>query len=470
MFKLRSGDLEAIDRDSLRILAEIGVRVDDEALRGLALQKGALPGRTNDRVCFPAELVRECVEMAPAKARFADAAGRVTPLGAGSPPTFWTGAALNYVSGRDVRPITGEDLARFVRVADGLDGVFGVVGTSVAEVAPKARDIVGLRIMAFNTRKHLRPLLFNADNVKPMLEIAEVVAAGKPLEKRPVISFGYSCLSPLHWVRITTELWRNSSGHRIPLMINGEPIAGATSPVTLAGSLALSNAEILSGVVLAQLLEPGRPVIHNLGFAHVTDMRTGACLSGSSECALLAWAGARLAAYYKLPSASWMCTESFTDDPQSSMEKMLTAFAHVAGGVNIIWGMGQLESQKSLSPVQLVMDNEIGLALRRVAQGFVVDAENLAFEVIEEVVAGGGEFLSHEHTLRHFRTVLSESALLARSTRDAWAAKGATTLAERAAETAERILAGPPTDHLTDEQKKAILAIEQRELKRLGAA
>jgi trimethylamine--corrinoid protein Co-methyltransferase len=235
--------------------------------------------------------------------------------------------------------------------------------------------------------------------------------------------------------------------------------------VTLAGSLALSNAEILAGVTLAQLLEPGRPVVHNLGFAHVADMRTVACLSGAAECALLAAAGAKLAAFYGLPSASWMCTDSFLDDEQAALEKMLTGLAHVAAGVNLIWGLGQLESQKSLSPVQLVMDDEIARVLLRARRGFAVNEESLAFDVIREHVAEGAEFLAHEHTLRHFRAELSESPLLARTRRELWQASGATSLSERAAERMREILAAPKRECLTADQRREILAIEARALR-----
>jgi len=467
VFDLTASDVEQIDRTSLRILDEIGVRVDDAPLRDLALKAGARPGRDADWIRLPPEMVREHVRLAPREARYADCSGRVTAMGPGSEPTFWTGAALNYVTGRQSRPITGADLSEFARLADAMPAVFAVVGTSVDDVPPTVRDVVGFRIMAEATGKHLRPLLFTAAGVRPIIEMAEVVAGGAPLGDRPLVSFGYSCLSPLHWSQISADLWRESAGHRLPVMLNGEPIAGATSPVTLAGSLALSNAEILAGVVLVQLIEPGRPVVHNLGFAHVTDMRTAACLAGSAECALMAWAGAQLAAHYGLPCASWMCTDAFMDDEQASMEKVLTGFAHVLGGVNIIWGMGQLQSEKALSPVQLVMDEEVAQALRRWWRGVRVDDETLALDVIRDVVSGGEQFLAHDHTLRHFREELGESRLLARTQREAWEAAGSTRLADRAAERVRQILSEPQPERLTDTQRRDLRAIEQRAVKHI---
>jgi trimethylamine--corrinoid protein Co-methyltransferase len=465
MFALSGTEIERIDRASLRILEEIGVRVDDADLRGRALKAGARPGRSADWILMPTALVRKLVALAPSTARYADCQGCVTEVGPGRESTFWTGAALNYIEGGQSRAITSADLAAFTRVADALDTVFATVGTSLADVPPQARDVVGLRVMAENTRKHLRPLLFSAANVPAMVEIAQIIAGGRDLKEGSPVSFGYSCLSPLHWSQITIDMWRNSAGHRIPVMLNGEPIAGATSPVTLAGSVALSNAEILSGAALCQLVEEGRPVIHNLGFAHALDMRSAACLSGSPECAMMAHAGARLAAYYNLPSASWMCTDSLLDDEQSTLEKMITGVAHVHGNVSVIWGMGQLETEKSLSAVQLVMDHEVALALRRLQAGFEVNDDTLAYDAIRDVVEGGQEFISHEHTLANFRRELSNSPLLNRVLRRDWENGGSTTFSARAKHKVEEILAAPAKSCLTDQQRKDIAKVEQQVLK-----
>lgn len=460
MWHLTETDIQRIDQTSLKILDEIGMRVDDDALRDQALAAGARPGRQADWITLPPEMVREYVAAAPSEARYADRTGNLTVMSPGAQPTFWTGAALEYITGRQSRAITAADLAEFTRLADAMPAVFAVVGTAVAEAPPPARDVVGLRLMAENTGKHLRPLLFSGANAAVLIEMAEVLCDGVPLVERPLLSFGYSCLSPLHWAQVNVDLWRGTAGHRLPVMLNGEPVTGATSPVTLAGAVALANAEILGGVVLVQLVEPGRPVVHNMGFAHVTDMRTAACLAGSAECALMAHAGARLAAHYGLPCASWMDTDSFCDDAQAGYEMALTGLAHVLGGVNCIWGMGQLQSQKALSPAQLVMDNDLAQGLLRYWRGFEVDDETLAYDVIRDVVVEGEQFMMHEHTMRHFREVNLEAPLLARTQRANWEAAGSTTWTERAEAKVQEILAEEPKVHVNDDQRRALERIE----------
>ncbi len=468
MLHITNDTIERINHDSLRILSEIGVRIDDDELRGLAIAAGAVAGKKPDTVCLPSEMVHEYVAMAPSAINYADCDGHKVELKPGGEVTFWTGAALNYLTDGKCQAITSDNLRDFTRVANEMDALWAVVGTSLAEVPPPVRDIAGLAIMAKNTRKHLRPLLFDTASVPAMIEIAEIIADGATLAEKPLLSLGYSCLPPLHWSKISTDLWRHSAGKQIPLMLNGEPITGMTSPITLAGTLSLANAEVIAGVVLVQLLEPGRPVVHNVGFAHSADMRTAACLSGTVECALMASAGARLAASWNLPSASWMCTDSFADDEQASMEKMLTGFAHAAAGVNVIWGMGQLESEMTISLVQLVMDNELALAMGRWREGIAADDDSLAFDVISKVIEGDEDFLTHEHTLSNFRQVLTESDLLTRTNRAAWQADGATTLAERAQTRVDEILASEPKAHLSDQQRKDIDAIVDREMGRVS--
>jgi len=457
--------LERIDAESLRILAQVGVRIDDQALRQRAILSGAAAAPSGGRVRLPAEMVREFRQQAPSRVLLADGQGKLTEVGPGCAPTFWTGAALDYVTGRAARAFTAADLADFARLADSLDGVFAVVGTSIEEVPPSARDFVGFSILAGNTSKHLRPLLFTAAGVEPIIEMAEVLAEGQPLAECPVVSFGYTALSGLRWPEVCTEMWRRSSGYKLPVMVNAEPLAGGTTPATLAGSIAMSNAAALSGVVLTQLLEPGRPVIYNIGFAHAMDMRGGTCLAGSAQCALLGSVGGQLGRFYNLPSAAWMGTDALMDDQQASMEKALTGFAYAQAGCDVIWGMGQLGGGRALSPVQLLMDNELVRGVRRFRRGIDVDANSLSFEAVREVLETGADFLGHPHTLRHFRDELSVSDLLNRSVRETWEQAGAPSLAEKAQQRARESLQSDRPPKLTDAQAREIEQIKQRALK-----
>lgn len=245
------------------------------------------------------------------------------------------------------------------------------------------------------------------------------------------------------------------------MMINSEPTAGATSPVTLGGTLMLANAEALSGVVIVQTLEPGRPCVFNLGFAHTMDMRHAITRTGGPENGIMGAIGAEFARMRGLPSASWMSTESMVADEQAAWEKMNVGLMHALAGVNIIWGIGQLESQRTMSPEMMVIDNEIVGAALRAARMPTVDDDALAYEVIAEMAAVP-DYLSHPHTLDHFRTELFEADLGFVGRREGWQAAGACTARERARARVEQILSEPAVSRLDEGRERELLSIEAR--------
>ena len=230
-------------------------------------------------------------------------------------------------------------------------------------------------------------------------------------------SVGFTAHGPLRWTNLSLEIFRRSAGHGIPATINGEPMAGVSGPVTIAGAAAVGNAEILAGLVVNQLLEPGRPMIYNLGLAHVFDMKSATAVTGGPENALFAGISAAMGRFYNIPSSSWVSTESCFTDQQAGLEKMFGFQTHSSNGVSLIWGMGQLESELSMSLGQLVMDNEMIRYARRYQGGVVVDETTLQYDLIREVGIAGS-YLETDHTLLNFRQQLFEPHLLNRKVRE----------------------------------------------------
>jgi trimethylamine--corrinoid protein Co-methyltransferase len=296
-----------------------------------------------------------------------------------------------------------------------------------------------------------------------MLEMGQVLADGALLAERPLLSFGYSIVSPLHWTPTGLGSMRNTAGHGLPFMINSEPMGGGSAPVTLAGCLVLANADVLSGIVIAQLLERGRPVIYNAGFAHVLDMSTAVALTGAPENALLQSAGADLARFHNLPSASWMSTEAMVVDAQAAAETMITGLAHASNGVNIVWGAGNLESTLCMSAEKLVIDDEIIGSIRRYVRGIEVSEETLALDLIREL-GHRPDYLWNEHTLAHFQEEIRHSRLPVRCKREAWENQGSRAWDERAAERVREILGQPAVLQVTPEQERELTRIVDRHL------
>jgi len=456
---LSDSDLERIDRAAKDLLQNPGVRIDDEETARRLLSCGAKPGAGSGVIRFPGEMVKEYLSLAPESFFLADRAGRKRKVSPETESAFWTGAALFYLDREGFRLIDRKDLAHFSRVVEALPEVDGIVGTSTEDTPPVHRDFVGLRIMAENTRKHLRALSFAPRGGEAMVEMAKALCGGKSLKENPILSVGFTAHGPLRWTSLALGVFKATSGHGIPCTVNGEPMAGASAPVTLAGTVVVGTAEILSGIVINQILEPARPCFFNLGFAHVMDMKSGFAVTGGPENALLAVAGGDLARHYRIPSVSWMCSDSLFYDAQNALEKMLAALTHAQARVSVVWGVGSTESEKTLSPVQAVIDNEIIGMVKKYLAGFPVEEETLALEEIRKVGICG-EFLSSEHTLAHFRGAFFEPSVLSRTQRSRAGEEG--NIVRRAEKTVERILLSDQEPILEEDVQRELLRIEER--------
>ena len=459
MFHLQDEQVRKIDAAARTLLEDPGIMLEDEEIYQAVLKAGAKPGGKPLVARLPVGLIDDCLARAPREVSFADRRGGFQLAGPDSPSRFWTGAALFYLDRRGFRSIRQQDLADFTRIIDALDQVDVIVGTSTEETPPPQRDFVGFRIMAQNTTKHLRALSFSPRGGEAMIEMARVLAGGRNLKEAPLFSMGFTAHGPLRWTALALGVYRKTAGYGIPVTVNGEPMAGASAPVTLAGTAAVGTAEILAGIVVNQLLEPGRPCLFNLGFAHVMDMRQGFAVTGGPENVLLAVAGAQLARHYGLPSVSWMCTDSLRYDAQNALEKMLAAVTHTQTGVSTIWGVGQVESEKTISPVQAVIDDEIIAAVRRYLRGFATDEESLAVEEVRRVGICGS-FLDSDHTFAHFRDEVFLPELLVRVQR--MGAGERADLVTRAEDRVESILSGSRQPILDEETERELLAIEKR--------
>ncbi len=455
-------DCEKIHHAALDVLQQVGVRVDDPEIVRLMQGAGATVDPEN-RVHIPADLVKWALGQAPHELKIADRTGRLWNLSPEGGTLVLTGNALYITRGKVRTDLASVDLAELARIVDACDNIHAMVGTSIADYPPTSRDFVGFRIMAENTAKHLRPCIYTPAGARMVMEMAKVLLDGATLRDRPIVSTGFSIISPLHWTALALGVFKETAGLGVPATINSEPLGGATAPVTLAGCLVIGDADTLSGLVINQLLEQGRPCFYNVGFAHVFDMSAGIALTGAPENALLQAAGADMASFHGLPCASWMSTESMCADSQAAFEKMMTGLAHTAAGVNFIWGAGNLESTLAMSPEALVTDNEIAGYFLRFRKGIPVDEESMAMEAIQEA-GRSGDFLNSPHTLKHFRQVLSRAQLAVRGRRGDWQTRGSKTLEESAEERARAILAQEPKIHLDARQTAELKRIEQSAL------
>jgi len=442
----------------LQLLEDPGIKLEHDSIIDLLLKNGARSGVDANVVKIPPQMVAECLEQCPREVVLHDRRGDVWTLAAESEPVFWSCPGMYlYRRGRH-RPFISADMADVARLLEQLKNVQVVFGMALDDIPPTARDVVGLKVMAGSTSKHVRVLCFSPEGAEGIVEMQKVVGA------YPWLSIGFTAHGPLRWTHLALEIFRRTAGHGIPTTVNGEPMAGVSGPVTIAGSAAVGNAEILAGIVVNQLLEPGRPCIHNLGLAHTFDMRTAIAVTGGPENALFARIAAMMGRFYRLPSASWVSTEAMGPDAQAALEKMFGFCAHMESGVSAIWGVGQLESEFTFSPAQAVIDDEMIAYIRRYMRGFEVDEPSLAVKVTRGVGIAGS-FLDDAHTFENFRSELYEPGILLRERRPVWDEKRGKDLVARAEEKAAELMSVPCDGNLTQEQAGELERIASRFLR-----
>ncbi len=446
---MKNDRAEQIHAAALSLLGDPGVRMEQEKVVDLFLKNGAQPGASPDVVRIPKELVAECLARCPAEVPLADRNGKAMVLTSESAPAIWSCPGMKVTTADGVRPSTSEDLAKMARLLDGLEHVQGVFGMAMSDLPPSGCDVAGLNVMANNTHKHLRAFCSTPEGGRTMARMKAVVG------EYPWFSIGFTAHGPLRWTRLALDIFEATSGHGIPVTVNGEPMAGTSGPVTIAGSAAVGNAEILAGICALQLMEPGRPCIYNLGLAHILDMRTAIAVTGGPENALFAKLSAEMGRSYRLPSASWVSTESMCLDAQSAMEKMFGFHTHMASGVSNIWGVGQLESEMTVSPAQAVIDNEMIGYAQRFQRDVTVDSESLALD-LSRAVGIGGSYIAEDHTAENYKSEFFMPEVLFRRRREDWEADGRKTMETRAEEIAQKLIAREVETGLNSDQITAL--------------
>jgi trimethylamine--corrinoid protein Co-methyltransferase len=449
-----------IHEASIDLLDNPGIKIEHDGILKLLKKAGAAIANKSNIVRLPEKLVMECIDRAPSEVNFADRRGGGQIVKPAGKNIIWSVPGMNIFRHGKHRPFLKSDMADIARLIDDLPEVQGVFGMSMDDVHPKIRDVAGLRIMAKNTSKHIRVLSFTPDGADAICEMRDVLGS------YPWFSMGFTAHGPLRWTNLALEIFARTANKNIPISINGEPMAGVSGPVTLAGSAAVGNAEILAGLVINQILEPGRPCIYNLGLSHIFDMRTAIAVTGAPENHLFADISATMGRFYNLPSCSWVSTESMCVDSQAALEKSIGFFSHLQNGVSIIWGVGQLESELTISPAQALIDNEIISYARRLLRGVEVSKETLSVDLTRKVGISG-EFLSSEHTLTNFGSEFFDPSILFRNRRSNWNAEGSKTLQEVAEARSDEIIHKSRNEVLSNEQINELKRIEDSFVNRI---
>ena len=432
---LNQKQIAQVHEATIEILEEVGIKVKSEKAREIFAQGGAAV--EGEIVKISASMLEAAIKSAPSKVILYGQEEKNdlhleknrTHLGTGGTVLY----ALDLDKGKK-RKTNTHDVRDIARMVDYLDNVsFYVINTYPTDVPDEAADVNRFYWALTNTTKHVMGGMYTMEGLKNAIKIAETIA-GSPqkLRERPFVSFITLMVSPLVMDGLYTDFLIEVAGKGLPLAIPSEPLNGATSPVTLAGTIAINNAESLAGIVLAQLVNPGTPVLFG-STSSIMDMSQGFYVAGCIESAMVNAGLAQMAQYYELPMYGTAgMSDSKTNDSQAGYESALTAMTVALAGCNYIHdAVGLLEMCQVFSYEKMVTDNEIIGNIFRVMQGIEVNEDTLAVARIKEV-GPAGHFLADPHTVKYVRKEFFFPRVSDRRTRIAWEEAGCPETKDRA--------------------------------------
>jgi trimethylamine--corrinoid protein Co-methyltransferase len=438
-------ELDSLHYATLHVLQHTGLRVESDEAIEIFHGSGASVERFKDHgvVKIPPHVVEDCIRWAPStivyhgrdrEDDFVVEPKRVSLTNGGG--------CVNVIDAfsREYRKAVKTDCGEIALVCDALDEIGVFERPCIAsDVSPKTYPVHVLEAILMNTSKHTLIGADTAQNLRTMVELAAACVGGMDtFRKGPVITVSVCPTSPLGLLPDCCDVVIEAARQGVGLWIIPMALAGATSTVTLAGTLVTTNAETLGALVLAQLTRRGTPCTYS-NTSTSMDLRTGIGAVGAPELSIVAVGVAKLAQYYRLPSlVGGGMSDSKIPDAQAAYETTLSALTAALAGANVIFGAGTLDQLLTFDYAKLVMDAELIGMITKVVGGIDVTDEPMAVDVIHQV-GPLGEFMTHDHTYDHMRET-SQTSLFDRNLRDVWVTAGGKDLTDRAYERARAIL------------------------------
>ena len=422
-------DLKLIDQTGRLILERVGIRIFDSSFLDRLKKAGAQVDYDEQRVRFEGDWLDEILNRAPSSFVLYSRDGKNDlHLGEGN-VYFGNGGRvfriLDMVTG-GYRLTKLMDVANTATLVHHLDHLrFYIIACQAHDIKPINYHLLDFYYALNHTTKHVMGGCTDLHGAEQMWKLASIIAGGEDrLREKPFVSVITNPVSPLTIEANTLEILSFCANRGIPVTCAPAPIAGATSPASLAGTLSQMHAEALAGVALVQLLAPGAKVLYG-AVPTIMDLRKMDFTLGSVEMAMMNASAVQLAKLHNLPIyASAGVTEAKRPDIQAGFEKAVSYLTVAMTGADYIHlAAGILDSANSISYEQFVIDNEIIGMVNRMLSGIKVNEDTMAFNVIERV-GPGGNFVIEDHTINHMTDEFLYPTLSVRCNFDVWEGLG----------------------------------------------
>ena len=453
-------EIEVIHSATMSLLTEVGIKIDSDDAKEILKENGAVVDDETNFVKFSESLIKDKLKTVPSKFKLYGPDGSFyfeVNTDTSQFATIGTPVKIyDKNSKKGVRKTVLEDTIQQIRIVDSLENVV----CSHIDVWPNDVSYITIHSECIyqwvkNTKKPYGLGCLGKLASQDMMNMTSIIVGGdEELIKRPRLIGFMNPTSPLHLPQIMTNGFSVFTKYKQPTIIAPEALAGASAPVTLAGLLTQTNAEIIGSAVLSQIFNPGAPIFFGT-VSHITDMRTGNSAMGSIEMGLITAGIAQLARYYNIPSRGpGAGTDSKLLDLQNGYERLQTLMLAAQAGINYITCAGTYEATLVESLELLVIDDDLIGMVKRMMDGIIVNEDTIGLDVIKKVSTSekkGVNYLAEAHTRRFMKSELYMPKLADRSRRSSWFKKGAKDIITRAREKVDEILEKPQTIKLNTE-------------------
>ncbi len=425
---LSEEERKAIHEGGLEVLETTGMRIHSTAARKDLKAAGAVVDEARHDVRVPREVVEDLVRLAP---RELTLAGRThdfdLPMTGDHFYTTTDGCGVHVweAETNSRRASLLEDVRRTAVIGDWLPYLSIYEPMVVAHDVPEAVHVAtGMKVSMENTQKHiLSESTTNAAEAHAQVAMAsEVLGSAEELRRRHYISAMLCTTSPLSLDGNAADAALVWAENHVPVHITGMAQAGVSGPASMAGDLVVNHAETLAVICMLEAHDPGAPAIYGSVLSSM-DPKTGAYMGMSPESDLLAAGTIEMAKYLHLPdSVGGFGSTAKIPGVQASLEHALAAMVCANYGGEVVNGLGEPAGSTLLSYEQILLDHEITAMVIKIGQGFRVDDDELAVDLIKKVGIGH-TYLAQRHTLERMRS-LFVPMLWDTNPYDSWVAKG----------------------------------------------
>ena len=461
-FQLLDDDLaERIITEAKIVLAEVGVEINDEQTRDLLADNGAGVDGADGRVRIGDSMVEAALDTTPLSFSLYNVLGDETHHFDGTKTHFTPGsAAINILdrSSGEIRPAVTSDLVNLARLVSGLENYQAQSTALVSSDVPEA--ISDSYRLFLNLLYCEKPVVTGAFSIEGFEVIRDLLLAVRgsadELAAQPLAMVTCCPTSPLRWTDEGSRNLMDCARLGIPAEIVPVPLTGFMAPVTLVGTLIQHTAEVLSGVVIAQLVRPGTPLIFG-GSPAIFDIRYETTPMGAVETTMLTCAAAEIGRRIGLPTQGYIAlSDSKALDAQAGLETSMGATLAALTGIDNVSGPGMLDFESCQSLEKLVVDHEICRMTYRLSAGIEPREDFPSRPLFEELLAEK-HLLIADHTRRHLRSELTfPGPVIDRTNRARWLEEGAATLGERAATEVDRIIGEFTPSRLGDDVRQQL--------------